>query len=83
MNFWNAILAFEVDTLIVTENIYDLRKTISCLELEIKKVGVAFNPKKSSILIKNDQCEDMEPETTEHYESKTLNRSVAYPDNVT
>ena len=54
LSFWNAILAFADDTLIVTENIYDLRKTISCLELEIKRVGVAFNPKKSNILIKYD-----------------------------
>ena len=40
LKFWNNILAFADETLIMTENLFDLRKAINCLELEIKKVGV-------------------------------------------
>ena len=83
IRFWNAILAFADDTLVTSENIFDLRKTINCLELEIKKTGVQFNPKKCSIMIYNHECEKPEDLTNETYSSETLNKSITYPDHVT
>ena len=63
LKFWNNILAFADDTLIMTENLFDLRKVINCLELEIKKVGVQFNPKKSKIMIYDQDKIDFEEDS--------------------
>ena len=51
----NDLLTFADDSCITTENMFDLRKAINCLDLELRKLGVKLNPMKSQIMtnIKN------------------------------
>ena len=40
----NDILAFADDTLIYGENMYDIRRAIEGIKLEIDKIGLEINP---------------------------------------
>jgi len=42
----NELLTYADDTLISSQNLFDLRKAINCLDLELKKLGVRLNPLK-------------------------------------
>ena len=46
----NDILAFADDTLIHSENMFDLRRAIEGLSIEIKRMGLEINPLKCSML---------------------------------
>ena len=46
----NDILAFADDTLIHSENMFDLRRSIEGLSIEIKRMGLEINPLKCSML---------------------------------
>ena len=39
----NCILAFADDTLVMSDNLLQLRNTIQCLEIEFKILGLSFN----------------------------------------
>ena len=39
----NDILAFADDTLVMSENLFDLRKTVSAFDTELRKLGVRLN----------------------------------------
>lgn len=69
--------------MITTENLFDLRRTINGLGIEIERMGVVFNPMKSKLMMKNEELDRTEIETTETYGSDTANKFVTFPDNIT
>ena len=78
----NKLLQFADDSLLSTENLFDLKRTINCLNLEIKKLGVQLNPQKCNLIVNNVNEEDEETETTEIFISETDGKQVTYDDNV-
>ena len=46
----NDILAFADDTLVISENLFDLRKAVSAFDTELRKLGVRLNQNKSQFL---------------------------------
>ncbi len=69
--------------MITTDNLFDLRRTINGLGIEIERMGVIFNPMKSKLMMKNEDPDRTEIETTETYGSTTINKLVTFPNNVT
>ena len=77
-------MAFADDTLVTTRNLFDLRKAINSLSIEIKKLGVCLNPKKSHIMIKDEPPYGAEEILTqETYYSCVSNKTMIMPDNIT
>ena len=50
----NDILAFADDTLIFSEDIFDIKRAIEGLTVEIKRMGLEINPAKCCLLINGD-----------------------------
>ena len=46
----NCILAFADDTLVMSDNLLQLRNTIKCLETEFKILGLSFNFNKCEMI---------------------------------
>ena len=53
----NDILGYADDTLAFGENLFDIRRTVEVIRLEIQKMGLEINPAKCSLLITNDNLE--------------------------
>ncbi len=68
--------------MITTENLFDLRRSINGLEIEIREIGVEFNPLKSKLMMNHDDLQRIEVEFIETYGSTTHNRFVTFPDNI-
>ena len=49
----NDVLAFADDTLIYAENMFDIKRAIDGISIEIKRIGLEINPLKCSIMIKD------------------------------
>ena len=56
----NDILAFADDTLIYTESIWDIRRAIDGISLEIKRIGLEINPAKCSLLLCNVKPDELD-----------------------
>ena len=56
----NDILAFADDTLVFAESLFDIRRAIDGLSLEIKRMGLEINPAKCSIMMNNMDLEKEE-----------------------
>ena len=82
INDLNKLLQFSDDSLLSTENLFDLKRTINCLNLEIKKLGVQLNPQKCNLIVNNVNEDDEETETIEIFISETEGKQVTYDDNV-
>ena len=54
----NDILAFADDTLIFAEDMFDIKRAIEGLTIEIKRMGLEINPSKCSLLLNGDVKEE-------------------------
>ena len=50
---FNTILAFADDNLIIAQNIFEVRRAIDGISIEIGKMGLEINPEKCSLLMYN------------------------------
>jgi len=50
---FNTILAFADDNLIIAQNIFDVKRAVDCISIEIRKMGLEINPEKCSLLMVN------------------------------
>ena len=79
----NDLLTFADDSCITTENMFDLRKAINCLDLELRKLGVKLNPMKSQIMTNVRSFDKTETESIEVYKTDEPGRYFRMKDNWT
>ena len=53
----NDILGYADDTLAFGENLFDIRRTVEVISLEIKKMGLEINPAKCSLLLTSENLD--------------------------
>ena len=53
----NDILGYADDTLAFGENLFDIRRTVDVISLEIKKMSLEINPAKCSLLLTSENLE--------------------------